>query len=185
MERRLQLAMVVTAAVLVAEVAGGYLANSLALLSDAGHVFTDLLALLLAWVGVKQIERPPTQRMTFGYHRFGILIAIVNALLLLGITGFIFYEAVRRFQEPPEVQGGLMLAVAALGLTANVFVLRLLRGSHAHSLSMRSAALHVLGDTLGSVGVVIGGGLRIRRAERPRPAHLDHRTQAPRFELSR
>ncbi|MBI4498000.1 MAG: cation transporter [Chloroflexi bacterium] len=158
MGRRLQVAIVFTGAILVAEVVGGYAANSLALLSDAGHVFTDLLALLLAWVGVTQIERPPTQRMTYGYHRLGILIAIVNALLLVGITGWIFYEAFRRLQDPPEVQGGLMLVVATVGLGVNLFILLLLRDSHAHNLPVRSAALHVLGDALGSVGAVVAGG---------------------------
>lgn len=156
---RLVLAIGITVTVLVAEVAGGLAANSLALLSDAGHVFTDLIALALAWIGVRQTRRRPTQRMTFGYHRAGIVLAVVNALMLLGMTAVIYYEAVQRLTSPSDVEGGLVLAVAGVGLVANGAVLFLLQpGGHAH-LGVRSAALHVLGDLLGSVGVIVAAGI--------------------------
>src|SRR5262245_10152734 len=101
---RLGIAFAITTAILLGEVAGGIAANSLALLSDAGHVFTDIIALALAWIGVQQTRRRPTQRMTFGYHRAGILLAVVNAMMLVGITLSIFYEAIQRLQAPASVE---------------------------------------------------------------------------------
>lgn len=159
LSNRLRFAVILTALILLGELAGGYLANSLALLSDAGHVFTDLLALLLSWVGVRQATRPASQRMTFGYHRIGILIAITNALTLIAIALFIFYEAYRRLQAPPEVESVLMLTVAFLGLLGNLCIAFLLRPWQQENLNVRSAFLHVAGDTLASVGVILGGAI--------------------------
>lgn len=157
--RRLGLAFFLTLVVLVAEVVGGVLSNSLALLSDAGHVFTDLVALGLSWYGLKQAERPATFRMTYGYHRVGIFVAFINAALLVGIALLIVVEAVRRLESPRPVEGGLMLAVAMVGLMANLVVMTWLR-PHVSNLNVQSALLHVTGDTLGSIAV-IGGGIAI------------------------
>ena len=148
----------VTLVVLLAEVAGGFAAGSLALLSDAGHVFSDLLALMLAWYGVRQIQRPSNARMTFGYHRVGIFVALFNAALLVGVSLAVMAEAYRRLLDPQPVQGGLTLAVAAVGLAVNLFVLFTLR-EHGHNLAVRSAVLHVIGDVLGSVAVIASGAV--------------------------
>src|SRR4030065_663702 len=124
--QRLRWAVLLTSLILAAEVVGGVFANSLALLSDAGHLFTDLVALGLSALAVRQVQRPSNRRMTFGYHRVGILVALFNADTLIGITGAIFFGAALRFRDPPEVEGGVTLAVAVVGLLANGFVLRLL-----------------------------------------------------------
>lgn len=155
--QRIRFAVILTAAVLLGEVLGGYFANSLALLSDAGHVFTDLLALALSWFGVLQAERPATARMTYGYHRIGIIIAVANAVTLVLIALVIFYAAYRRFQAPQEVHSTLMLGVAFVGLLANGLVVWRLRHDQQHNLNVRSAFLHAAGDALASVGVVVGG----------------------------
>ena len=146
----------ITAVVLVIEVAGGILSNSLALLSDAGHVFTDGVALLLSWYAVRQAERPSSSRMTFGYHRVGVIIAIVNAVSIVVIAGVILYEAYRRFFERPEINGGMMLAVAVVGLAANIFVAAWLHREQGRSINIKSAFWHALGDALASVGVIAG-----------------------------
>lgn len=156
-ERRLVIAAGLTIVIFAIEVAGGLISNSLALLSDAGHAFIDVLALLLGWFGVRQAERASTPRMTYGYHRVGVLIAIVNALTLVVIVGGILYEAYRRFQAPPPVQGISMLVVAAIGLGVNISVIFMLKAHQKENLTVRSAFFHVLGDTVSSIGVVIGG----------------------------
>lgn len=145
-----------TALVLVAQVAGGLLSGSLALLSDAGHVFSDLLALSLSWYGVRQLSLPANARMTYGYHRVGIIVALVNATALVGISVLVTVEAYRRLLEPVPIAGGLMLAVAVFGLAVNLGVLLTLR-RHGHNLAVRSALLHVVGDLLGSVAVIASG----------------------------
>lgn len=154
---RLKQGIMLTGFVLAMELAGGLLSNSLALLSDAGHVFTDLVALSLSWYGVRQAERPSDSRMTFGYHRVGVLIAVVNAATIIAIAVIIFYEAYRRWWSPPEVQSLLMLAVAIAGLVANVLVVLWLRREQRNNLNVRSAFWHALGDALASLGVIIGG----------------------------
>lgn len=156
---KLILALAVTAIILVAEVVGGLLANSLALLSDAGHVLTDLLALALSWYGVRQSGRPAHGGMTFGYLRVGILIAAVNAVSVIAIAGYIFYEAFQRLQAPQPVAGQLMMVVAAAGLLVNLGVMALLWSERKENLNIRSAFLHVAGDALSSVGVIIGGAV--------------------------
>lgn len=154
---KLRFAIILTGVILVAELVGGFLSRSLALLSDAGHVFADVTALSLSWYGVRQAERPSSSRMTFGYHRVGVIITIVNALAIFAIADVIFYEAYLRLQKPPEVKSLLMLSVAIIGLVANILVAFWLRKAQRANLLVRSAFWHVLGDTLGSVGVVIGG----------------------------
>ena len=153
------MAIIFTGVILAMELVGGYLANSLALLSDAGHVFTDALALLLSWFALRQAEKPATERMTFGYHRIGIFAAFINGVSLVGIAGIIFYEAYGRFREPPPVRSGLMLSIAAIGLVANLIVLFMLRSEQHENLNVRSAFLHVAGDALASVGVICGGAI--------------------------
>jgi cobalt-zinc-cadmium efflux system protein len=156
-DHKLKIAILVTALVLAVELIGGYLANSLALLSDAGHVFTDVLALLLSWFGVRQAQRPASHRMTYGYHRIGILVALINAISLVAIAGIIFYEAYQRFLAPEQVTGSLMLGVAMGGLIANLAIIFVLHSEEHRNLNVRSAFLHVAGDALASVGVIIGG----------------------------
>lgn len=139
------------------EVLGGILSNSLALLSDAGHVFTDLLALSIAWFAAKQAERSPHEGMTFGYHRWGILAAVVNALSLIGVSAVILFEAYHRWLDPPEVEGPLMLSVAVGGLVANMFVVSQLRHDAKENLNVKGAFWHAAGDALSSVGVIVAG----------------------------
>lgn len=154
---KLKYGLLLTIAILVAELIGGLVSNSLALLSDAGHVFADVIALSLSWWAVRQAERPASRRMTFGYHRVGVLIAVVNAVSILIIALVIFYEAYRRFLEPQEVNSLLMLGVAAIGLAVNLFVANWLRKEQRNNINVRSAFWHVLGDALASVGVIVGG----------------------------
>jgi cobalt-zinc-cadmium efflux system protein len=141
--------------ILVIEVVGGIASNSLALLADAGHVFTDVaglgLALLAIWFG----SRPTSSERTFGYLRLEILAAVANAVLLFAVAAFILYEAWRRLSDPPEVASGLMLAVAVVGLVVNGVSLWLLHDAQAGSLTMRGAYLEVAGDAAGSVAVIV------------------------------
>jgi cobalt-zinc-cadmium efflux system protein len=155
---RLRLALGLTVAVLAVELAGGLLSHSLALLSDAGHVLTDVFALGLAWFAVEQAKRPADRRRTYGYHRVGILAAFVNAITLIVIVLAIAFEAVRRLMSPPGVEGGLVIATALVGIAINAFVLLTLRG-HGANLNLRAAMLHVTGDVAASVGVVIAGAV--------------------------
>ena len=154
--KRLLLGLIFSAAILLVELLGAYLSNSLALLSDAGHVTADIIALALSWYGVRQSSRPAGPRMTFGYHRVGVIIAVINAVAIFAIALFIFFEVFQRLKSPPDVDSGVMLFVAVIGLVANVVVALLLRREQAHSLNVRSAFWHVLGDALASVGVIIG-----------------------------
>jgi cobalt-zinc-cadmium efflux system protein len=154
---KLKFGIILTSFILVIEVVGGVLSNSLALLSDAGHVFADILALSLGWYGVKQAERPTTSRMTFGYHRVGVIIAMVNTISIFAIAGAVFYGAYRRWQQLPEVNSLLMLSIAVVGLAANIFVAFWLRKEQQMNLNVRSAFWHALGDALASAGVIIGG----------------------------
>lgn len=157
-ERRgLILALVATLVIFVAEVVGGWLSNSLALLADAGHMFSDAAALVLAFAALSFATRPATARKTYGWYRLEILAALLNGVVLVVISLGIAWEAWRRVMAPPEVETGLMLGVAIVGLLANGFGLFFLHGHHHHSVNVRGAYLHVLGDLLSSVGVVIGG----------------------------
>jgi cobalt-zinc-cadmium efflux system protein len=149
----------ITALFMVAEVVGGVLSNSLALLADAGHMFTDVAALALSLVAMRLAQRPPSPTKTYGYVRLEILAALINGAALLVISVFIMKEAWDRFSSPPEVNGPLMMGVAAVGLVVNVVGAFLLHSHAEDSLNVRGAYLHVLGDLLGSIGALIAGGL--------------------------
>ena len=144
-----------------AEVVGGLMANSLALLADAGHMVTDAASIGLALLAMWIAARPATFRRTFGFHRTEILAAFLNALSLWLIAAWIFFEAYRRFMDPPEVQGVLMLSVGFVGLLVNIAAAFVLHRSAGESLNVEGAFLHVLGDLLGSIAVVAGGLLII------------------------
>jgi cobalt-zinc-cadmium efflux system protein len=152
--RRLGLVIGLTLAVLLVEVAGGLLSHSLALLSDAGHVLTDLLALVLSLMAVRFASLPANAAKTYGYHRLEILTALGNGALLIGVSGYLFYESLRRVAAPRPIEESTMIGAAVLGLAANLVSLRLL-SDHGHNLNIRGARLHVLGDALSSGGVVV------------------------------
>jgi len=160
--RVLKWSLAVTLAFVALETAAGLRARSLALLSDAGHNFTDALALLLAWFGRYVGRRPPDEVKTYGYQRAGVLAAFVNALSLLALSGYILLESYRRWLKPERVQETTMLAVAILGLAVNVGIMWGLAAERRRDLNIRSAWAHMLGDALGSVGI-IAGALVIRR----------------------
>lgn len=155
--RRLILALVITAVYFVVEVVGGLLTNSLALLSDAGHMFSDAVALALSLFAFQMAKRPATTEKTYGYHRLEILAALFNGLTLWLIVGAIFHEAYRRLLSPPEVQSLGMVIVATAGLAVNVATGMILYASRQKSLNLRGAFLHVVGDALGSVGAIAAG----------------------------
>ncbi|WP_323382849.1 cation diffusion facilitator family transporter [Myxococcus dinghuensis] len=155
--RRLIFALVLTATIALAEAVGGWLTHSLALMSDAGHMLTDVSALALSLVALWFATKPADVKKTYGYYRMEILSALLNGVLLLGITVFILYEAWERFQTPQPVVLGPMAVVAGVGLVANLGALAFLHQTH--SMNVRGAFLHVLGDTLSSVGVLIGAGI--------------------------
>jgi cobalt-zinc-cadmium efflux system protein len=159
--RRLKLALAITSVYFVAELVGGLLTNSLALLSDAGHMLSDIAALGLAIFAFQMARRPATTKRTYGYHRLEILAALINGLALWLIVGAIFHEAYRRVFDPPAVQSLGMLVVAALGLGVNLAAGFILYGSREESLNVRGAFLHVLGDALGSVGAVAAGTIML------------------------
>jgi len=155
--RDLTLTLVITASYCVVEFVGGIFTNSLALLSDAGHMFADVAALGLSLFAIRLAQLPPTANKTFGYHRVEILAALVNALLLWLIVALIFLEAFHRFLTPPPVKSTGMIAVATVGLGVNLVSLFVLSRSQGESLNVRAAFVHVLGDALGSVGAVFAG----------------------------
>lgn len=142
-----------------AEFIGGYLANSLALLADAGHMLSDAASLSLSLFALWIARKPPSDDRTFGYYRAEILAALVNGATLGAMSIYIFWEAFRRIGEPPAVQGPLMMGVAVGGLLINLAGLYILHGGADENLNVRGAWLHVLGDTLGSVGAIVAGGV--------------------------
>ena len=153
--RRLTIALVLLATVMVVEVVAAIVSNSLALLSDAGHMFTDVLGLAMALAAMHVAARgTDRQHRTFGLYRLEILAALANAVLLVGVAGWVVIEAVRRFDDPPEVLAGQMLVVAIVGLVANLVAFALLRPAAADSLNLHGAYLEVMADTVGSVGVI-------------------------------
>ncbi|GLC28198.1 cation diffusion facilitator family transporter [Roseisolibacter agri] len=156
-KRRLQLVVGFTSVYLIAEVVGGIVTKSLALLADAGHMLTDVGGLVLALIAIRLAERPATPQRTFGYYRIEILAALTNAVVLIVISLYILYEAYQRFRNPPEVASGGMLVVAGIGLVVNLAGMFLLRGSSAESLNMKGAYFEVLSDMITSVGVMVAG----------------------------
>ena len=143
------------------EIVGGLLTGSLALLADAGHMLSDNMALGLALFAVWLAERPPSSTRSFGYKRAEILAALVNGVALVVIAGWIFYEAINRLSDPPDVLGGWMLLVATIGLGANIVGAIILYRSQGESLNVRAAFMHILGDLAGSVGAMIAAGVII------------------------
>jgi cobalt-zinc-cadmium efflux system protein len=153
--QRLLAVFLITVGVFVVELIGGVASNSLALLADAGHMFTDVAGIGLALLAIWFAGRPASQERTYGYLRLEILAAVVNAVLLFGIAIFVIVGAWRRLADPPEIASGLMLAIAVLGLIANGISLALLHAPQRDSLNMRGAYLEVMGDLAGSVAVIV------------------------------
>ncbi len=157
LERRFLLALAISLVVFFAELIGGWWTGSLALVSDSAHVFLDVFALALSYVALRVAALPPDDRHTYGWHRFEVFAALTNGITLLVITVAIFYEAWERLQDPTAIQSVEMLVIAVIGLVANLGVARLLHEHHDDDLNTRSAFLHVVGDALASVGVIVGG----------------------------
>lgn len=152
---RLRIALAITLGVMVVQIAGGALADSLALVADAAHMATDALGLGMALLAIHFASRPPSDRRTFGLARAEILAALANCLLLLGVGGYVLYEAVQRFVTPADTEGGLALVFGAIGLVANLVSLTLLMRGQKESLNVRGAFLEVAADALGSVAVIL------------------------------
>ena len=155
-QQRLILSLIVTFIIFIAEVFGGILSHSLALLSDAGHVLTDAFALGLSLVALLIMKRPSDYKATYGYQRIGLVAALINGISLVVIAIFIFIEAYKRFHTTPEINSSVMLSIAVAGLIGNLIMAWILGHKH-HDLNMKSAWLHVLGDTVSSAGVIIAG----------------------------
>ena len=155
--RPLKIALAIVLVVMVVEIIGGVLSGSLALLSDAGHMLVDALALGLALFALTIARRPATPTKTYGYHRVEIMAALANGVILVLAAVYIFYEAYQRSQDPTPVQTPLMLLVAGIGLVANLAGILLLRRASHRSLNVKAAFWHIIGDTISSVGVIIGG----------------------------
>lgn len=154
--KMLAIALGLTTTFLIAELIGSFVFNSLALLSDAAHMFTDSAALAIALAAVKIGQRPADDARTFGYRRFEILAAAFNALLLFAVAGYVVYEGIARFFKPSEVESTGMLAVATVGLVINIIAMRLLAAGKNNSLNIKGAYLEVWADMLGSIGVIAG-----------------------------
>ena len=155
--RRLLLSVFVTIAFVIGEAAAGYFSNSLALLSDAGHNFADALALIFSWYALWVAQKPSTAQRTFGYHRVGILTALVNAVSLVVIALLIFWEAISRLRHPEPVHSTPMIVVALVAILLNTVISLWLRKAAKNDLNVRSAYMHMLGDAVSAVGVVIAG----------------------------
>ena len=154
--KKLTIALILTTTFLVIEFIAGIITQSLALLSDAAHMFTDAAALAIALAAIKIAKRPADDKRTFGYQRFEILAALFNASMLFFVAMYILYEAYQRFTQPPEIQSIGMLVVASIGLIINLISMKILMSSATESLNMKGAYLEVLSDALGSLGVIIG-----------------------------
>ncbi len=152
---RLRVALAITLTVMVVEIVGGVVADSLALVADAAHMATDAVGLAMALLAIHFANRPATGNRTFGYARAEILAALANCLLLLGVGGYVLYEAIQRFITPAETEGGLMIVFGAIGLVANMISLTLLMRGQKESLNVRGAFLEVAADALGSVAVLL------------------------------
>lgn len=155
-EKPLWIALALTSLFLTAELVGGILTNSLALISDAAHMFTDAAALAISLIAIRIGRRPADGKRTFGYYRFEILAAALNAMLLFMVALYIIYEAYQRLQSPPEIESSMMLIIAAIGLVVNLISMRLLSAGKDSSLNMKGAYLEVWSDMLGSIGVIVG-----------------------------
>lgn len=152
-------AAVLTAGFMGAEIVGGLISGSLALLADAAHMLTDAVSLTFAWIAFRLAERPPDKARTYGYDRFQILVAFTNGISLFFIVAWILYEAIQRFFNPVEILGVTMMAVAFAGLVVNIAAFLLLHGADRENLNIRGAMLHVVGDLLGSVAALCAAGV--------------------------
>lgn len=157
--KALYISIAIAAVFMLVEVISGWVANSLALISDALHLFADVGALTLSLVVLKIAHLPRTAQMSYGYHRAEILGALASALSLWALSGVLVYEAIQRLVSPEPVQGPIVFVVASIGLLANLMMMRVLHPVQGKNINMRAAYLHVLGDLLGSAGVIIGGAL--------------------------
>lgn len=160
-KKRLAIVFGLTTAYLIAEVIGGLMTHSLALLADAGHMLTDVAGLGLALLAIRFAERPATPERTYGYYRVEILAALTNAVVLIGISIYILFEAYERFLEPPQIESGTMLFVAAIGLVINIAGMLILRKGSQESLNMKGAYFEVLSDMLTSIGVIVAAGIML------------------------
>lgn len=158
-QTRIGIAAALTGLFMLAEVAGGIISGSLALLADAGHMLTDFAALALAWFAFRLARRPADWKRTYGFDRLQVLIALINGLSLFVIAGWIVWEAVERLLAPGPVLGGLMMGVAVAGLAVNLVAFAVLHGADQKNLNVRGAALHVIGDLLGSVAAIVAAGV--------------------------
>ena len=159
LQSKFRFALLFTGVVFLVEVVGGILSNSLALLSDAAHVLSDVLALAISWLAIYLSTRPATHSRTYGYHRTEVFAAFINGVSLIAISGWIVYEAVQRFKQPEPVESLEMLVVAFIGFAANMLIVWLFHGEGRQNLNVRSAMLHVIGDTLSSFAVIVGGAI--------------------------
>ena len=166
-ERRIFIAMLLTGGFIVAEIIGGLLSGSLALIADAGHMATDTAALALAWLAFRLSKRPADARRSYGYHRGEVLAAFVNGIAMIALVVWIFVEAIQRLFEPVEVLGGVMLWIAVGGLAVNCIAFWLLHTGSRDNLNVRGAAVHVAGDLLGSIAAIIAAGVIIRTGWTP------------------
>ena len=166
-ERRIFIAMWLTGGFMVAEVVGGLISGSLALIADAGHMATDTAALGLAWLAFRLSQRPADTSRSYGYHRGEVLAAFVNGIAMLALVLWILVEAVQRLFAPVEIMGGIMLWIAVGGLLVNCVAFWLLHGGSKENLNIQGAAVHVLGDLLGSVAAIIAAGVIIWTAWTP------------------
>lgn len=156
-EKRMGLAALLTGSFMFVEVVGGIVAGSLALIADAAHMLTDFAALGLAWFAFRLARRPADWKRTYGFDRFQVLVAFANGLTLLALAAWIVYEAIVRLMGEPHVSGEIMVGVAIAGLLVNIAAFLLLRGADRENLNVRGAAVHVLGDMLGSVAALVAG----------------------------
>ena len=160
-KRNLAIVFGLTTFYLIAEVVGGFLTHSLALLADAGHMLTDVAGLGLALLAIRFAERPATPERTYGYYRVEILAALTNAVVLIGISLYILFEAYERFMKPREVESGVMLVVAAIGLAINIAGVFILRKGSTESLNLKGAYFEVLSDMLTSIGVIVAATIML------------------------
>jgi cobalt-zinc-cadmium efflux system protein len=158
-EKKLKIPIILTAFILIAELVGGVISNSLALLSDAAHVFFDLFALTLSWIALNLAAKPMSAARTFGFHRTEIFAALTNGITLFIISILIFHEAYERLASPPLIKTTEMLIIACIGFAVNLYVVFRLKGHATTDLNIKSAFLHALGDTISSIGVIIGAVL--------------------------
>jgi len=166
-ERRIFIAMLLTGGFMVAEIIGGLLSGSLALIADAGHMATDTAALALAWLAFRLSKRPADARRSYGYHRGEVLAAFVNGIAMIALVVWIFIEAIQRLFAPVEVLAGIMLWIAVGGLAVNCVAFWLLQAGSQDNLNVRGAAVHVAGDLLGSIAAIVAAGVIIQTGWTP------------------